>query len=142
MDIKFSKEQYEALIKLVYLGEWVANSARTDDVITDFDELLCYVLSQAKEAGHDIYVQYDDKLKKYFPSQKLEEDLDSFIEEYNTWNFWEDLVYRMAERDLVGKYGREAVTKMSFEQRMEKEQPFLDKYYEEFEKNGIENLKM
>lgn len=31
---------------------------------------------------------------------------------------------------------------MTWEDRLEKEQPFIDKYEEEFEKNGIENLEI
>ena len=31
MEIKFTKEQYENLMKLVYLGNWMINAIRTDD---------------------------------------------------------------------------------------------------------------
>lgn len=43
----------------------------------------------------------------------------------------------MAERDMIEKYGEDAVRKMEFEERINKEQPFLDMYGKEFEENGL-----
>lgn len=138
--VQFTKEQYENLIKLAYLGEWMINSVRSDDVETAFDELLGHILSQAKGMGHDRYVEYDAKLGKYFPSEKLEEELHDYIEDYNNETFWDELAGRLAERDLVKNHGIEQVERMSFDERMEAEHPLIDKYYEEFERNGVDRI--
>ncbi|HRZ87773.1 MAG TPA: hypothetical protein P5287_08150 [bacterium] len=138
--IPFTKEQYENLIKLAYLGEWMINSVRIDDTETAFDELLGHVLSHAKGMGHDRYVEYDKQLEKYFPSEKLEEELHDYIEDYNNETFWDELAGRLAERDLVKEYGMEKVERMSFDERTEAEHPLIDKYYDEFERNGVDRI--
>ena len=43
MEIKFTKEQYENLMKLVYLGNWMINAIRTDDRVKKYDELKHYI---------------------------------------------------------------------------------------------------
>ena len=41
INIKFNSDQYKALLKLIYLGEWVLNSYldRTDDKLTIEEEV-------------------------------------------------------------------------------------------------------
>jgi hypothetical protein len=142
MQVTFTREQYENIVKLAYLGEWMANSIRSEDTINEFDEILTYLLSFAKDAGHDAYVQYDEDMKQYIPSEKLEDELHDYVEDYNTETFWEELVHRLAERDMIKQFGAEAVQGMDFEERMDKEHPFLDTYYDEFEKKGIDTLEI
>lgn len=38
MEISLTKEQYEDLIKIVYLGTWMVNAFRTDDRIEKYEE--------------------------------------------------------------------------------------------------------
>ncbi len=141
MEIKFTKEQYKNLIKLVYLGNWMANAIRTDDRIREFDDLEQYIYSCCKDSGIQKYIEYDNKLKKFFVREELEE-IDQYIDDYDDYNFWDELIFRLARRDLLKEYGEDAVRKMSWEELLEKEAPFLEKYGEEFEKYGIERLEI
>ena len=106
MEIRFTKEQYENLVKIVYLGTWMINAFRTDNCIKKFDEL------------------------------------EQYIDDYNNDNFGEELIYRLARRDLLKKYGENKITKMRWEERLEKETPFIEKYEEEFEKYRIERIEI
>ena len=38
MKINFTKKQYEDLVKLVYLGTWMINAHRTDDIVEKYEE--------------------------------------------------------------------------------------------------------
>ena len=53
MKIEFTKEQYENLIKSVYLGNWLVNAIRSgrkgDEHIKEFDKIEQYVF--AKDFG-------------------------------------------------------------------------------------------
>lgn len=142
MEIKFTKEQYENLMKLVYLGNWMINAIRTDDRVKKYDELKHYIFSFAKDAGLDRYIDYDEKSGKYYPSIELEEDaeIEQYMDDYNDENFWEELIHNLARRDLIETYGEDAIRKMSFEELFEKEEPFIEKYADEFEEQGIKNL--
>ncbi|MCC7202117.1 MAG: hypothetical protein IT393_05550 [Nitrospirae bacterium] len=141
MEIRFTKEQYEDLVKLVYLGTWMVNAFRTDDRVKKFDELEQYILSYFKEFGLKQSIIYDNDLKEYFVAKELEEgELDQYIDDYNNDNFWDELIYRLARRDLIREYGEDKVTKMTWQERLEKEAPFIEKYEEEFEEHGIERI--
>lgn len=66
----------------------------------------------------------------------------SFIEDYEDDCFWEQLISRLADRDLVVQEGVESLTNMSIQERLEKSLVLEDKYAREFEENGIANLKL
>lgn len=142
MKINFTKKQYEDLVKLVYLGTWMVNAHRTDDRVEKYEELEQYILSFYKDFGMENFILFDEELKRFFPTKEFEEetDVEQYIDEYNNDIFCEELIDRLARRDFIRAYGEENLLKMTWEERFEKEQPFIDKYDEEFEKNGIENL--
>lgn len=143
MEITFTKGQYDKLIKLVYLGNWMINSIRSDDLVEQYEDMEQYIFF-VKDAGLEKYIEYSPEHHKYFPTREFEEetDVEKYREEYNDESFWQELVYRLARRDFIRKYGAKAVEKMDWEGRMEKEHPFIEKYADEFEKNGIENLEI
>ena len=90
----------------------------------------------------DSWVERHDESDKWFPTKELEERLSPLIDEYNEDNFWEDLVFDLARRDLIDRYGEDEVEKMDLKELITREQPFLDKYEQEFSKNGIRNLRI
>ena len=49
-------------------------------------------------------------------------------------------MHRLAERDLETRYGRDAVEAMAAEERAKLEQELMDKYFAEFQKNGMNNI--
>lgn len=119
------------------------NSFRTNDRIKKFDELEQHIFSYFKELGLQEYIEQDNKLKEFFVTQRLEEgELDQYMDDYNNDNFWDELIYRLARRDLIRKYGEDKITKMGWEERLKKESPFIDKYDEEFEEYGIERIEI
>ena len=144
MKINFTKNQYEDLVKLVYLGAWMINAHRTDDAVNRYEDVEQYILSFHRDFGMEKYIGYDEELNKYFPTGEFEDDtdVDEYKEEYNNDTFWDELIHRLARRDLIREYGETGVFTMSLEEIMEKEQPFIDKYEEEFGINGIENLEI
>jgi hypothetical protein len=54
--------------------------------------------------------------------------------------FWEELVARMAERELNKKYTEAQLNALSEEERKKIAEPVTKKYWEEFSRNGITNL--
>ena len=144
MEIKFTKKQYEDLIKMVYLGNWMINSVRFDNIVKKYDEIEQHIYSFAKDAGLDKYIEFNSKLNRFFPTIEFEDDeeIDEYIEEYDNAYFWDDLVSSLSKRDVIEKYGEKAIEKMTFDELLEKERPFVEKYKDEFEKNGVKNLKI
>jgi hypothetical protein len=148
MEIKLTNEQYENLLKIVYLGNWMINAIRSgnegDEQIEKYNEIEQHIFSFAKDAGLEKYIEFDEKYNQFFPTVELEEDseIQKYLEDYNDEIFWQELADKLGTRDFIRKYGIEAIEKMDPEERFLKHQEFIIKYEEEFEKNGIENLEI
>lgn len=144
IEIKLSKAKYEDLVKLVYLGNWMINAIRIDDKIEKYDRIEQYVYSFTKDASLENLIEFDSELNKFFPTKEFEEDSDAerFRSEYDNEIFWEELIDSLARRDFINEYGEGAIRKMTWQERLEKEHPFIEKYEKEFEKHGIENLEI
>ena len=144
MKINFTKKQYEDLIKLVYLGNWFVNSHRTNDVVGEYEELEQYIFSYFEDFGMEQYIEYDKTIDEYFPTREFEADteIEDFKEEYDNYTFWNELIHRLARRDMIKKYGEANVLSMTPDVLISKEAPFIEKYEDEFEMNGIENLEI
>ncbi len=139
--VKYTKEQYESLLELVYLGDWLVNSFRIERV-TEFEDLENHLYSFAKDFGLEKLVVLDGETKKYLPANSLEETVTHYIEAYDEDKFWDELCHRLGQRDFVRHYGQDAIQKMKLEEMFQKEAGFIRKYAEEFEKSGLENLEI
>jgi len=144
MKINFTKEQYETLIKIVYMGNGIVNAVDESSEDNEFTAMEEYIFSFAKNVGLEHLVDHDETENKYYPSEKLEEDEEiiEYIQSYDDNIFWEKLIFNLTRRDMENKYGIETVEKMSDEEGFAKGQPIAEKYEKEFSKNGLTNLKI
>jgi hypothetical protein len=142
--IPFSRKQYEYLLKVLYLGNWMINAHRTDKGVVEYRSLENHIYSFCRGFGMEHLVEYDEEMKEYFPSRQLEEspDVERFREEYDNETFWGELIERLARRDLIEMYGEEEAGRMALEEIMEREQPLLDRYEMEFSEHGVDNLEI
>lgn len=143
-EIKFTKQQYEDLVKLVYLGTWLINSIRTDDVVEKYEDLEQYILSFANIFGCGKLIEYSAKSKSYFHTADFEEDeeLGRYRDEYDDECFWDGLIDRLARRDFIKTYGEDAIKRMNWEESYRKEAPFIEKYSREVSEYGIDHIGM
>ena len=142
MDTKLTKDQFEKLLQLAYLGNWMVNAYRSDDFLEEYNEAAERIYSSAPAFGFKDKIEFDEVEGRAFPSVRLEEDLADLIDDYDDAAFWDLLVLKLAERDLVREYGQGAVDLMSDEELEEKRAPYAKKYEKEIETNGIENLEI
>lgn len=143
MKIFFSKQQFQSLLRLAYLGEWLAHACDTGgEEPDDLSEIEQYLMSFAHDFGLDDIIEHDSDTETYYPTVEFEESLSRYIDDYNDDIFWEELAHRLAARDFLEFYGQDAVFRMSSEERMEKQTPFLEKYEDELADNGLDNLRL
>ena len=142
MNIQLTKEQLASLVKLVYLGNRMANDWRTDDVIEEYDEVESLVLDAAQKHGLGDYADFDEETKKAIPSGELEEKMTETVDFYNDNSFWDQLIYRMADREYIRKFGEEALEDLYTEKGMERERPLIEKYEKEFNENGLDRVEI
>lgn len=153
MNINFTKEQFEILLKLVYLGNWVANANRDgsrenpykEEYKEKYEAIEDYIFSYAKQFGFDEYVD-DEKAEKgkFYPTRMFEEetDIQKLIEEYDEEIFWDELIDRLGNRDFYRYYSKDEIQKMTQNERFEKVYEFIDKWTNEISENGIERLRI
>jgi len=142
MQITLSQDQYEKLMHLVYLGNWMVNSYRGSERLEEYDKLTEDILSFAPPAGLKDRVEFDEFEGRYYPSQKLDEEMRSFWEVYDEDVFWDMLVDGLAERDFGRKYGEEKLDTMEWDEYDKKLEPFLKKYEKEIDEHGLERLEV
>jgi hypothetical protein len=144
MSQSLTKQQLFILMKLVYLGNWIANAFR-DKQIKEYEEGEDLIFKMAKFYGFDRFVDHEEKDgNHYYPTSYFEHETDvmELIEKYDGECFWDELIHRMAERDFYKIYTKDRIEKMSREKYFEKLGKLEDKYSEEFYKYGLKNLEV
>ncbi|MCX6560487.1 MAG: hypothetical protein NTZ26_08220 [Candidatus Aminicenantes bacterium] len=142
MDIKLSRAQYETLMRLVYLGNWMVNGFRDKDKDSDTDALENYIYAKARDFGLGDRITYDEEADAHFPTETQESEWLADLDDGKNDLFWDELMYRLADRDLVARFGEANVDAMSAEERKRMEDELADLYYKEFEKNGLDKLQL
>jgi hypothetical protein len=140
MDIRFTKRQYEVLMKPVHLGNWVVNGYRVDDFDEETDALENYVYGKARDFGLGDLVFYDDELDGWYPTNETEDNWLASLDDFKNDVFWDELEYRLADRDLTVRFGEDYAEDMKPEERGRLERELVDRYFDEFVKNGVKNL--
>lgn len=147
--IKFTEEQFENLLKMVYLGNWMANACRDgspeDPHIDKYEKIQDYIFSLAPKFGLEKYVYRDDKNSdKMYPSGLFETEtgVDALHEEYNDNIFWQELPDRLGERDFWEKYTKKEISAMDQKERFIKRCEYSEPYEDEVYKHGIDRLRI
>ena len=146
MKIDFTQEEYRSLVDLLSLaGCMLEGYGRGEDP----RKAACFkveqkLLSYAEDAGCRDLIERDVETGTYLRkwSGDRKENAVAWLYQYNDDLFWEELIIRMAERDIKSLRAVEEVGK---EPLPEKEKPSrlmeLEKHYEEeFVANGLDNL--
>jgi hypothetical protein len=143
INMEFSEDQFKDLLKLVYLGNWVANGIRTpDNQIMGFMDINDRILNEAYSHGFSDVVGFDEKEDECYPTEAIEDEMDDLIDEYEDLVFWQDLIIRMTHRDFVAAHGEDALESMPLAEREKKLRPLEKKYEDEFFTNGVDNLEL
>ena len=129
MELRLTEKQYRRLLDLVYIGNWVLNSARGEDRIREYDEVESRVFSHCLDHGMAKLVElYEGEL---IPSRAFAEGgIHEAIMAYEDVTFFEILAEELALRDL-GEPTRE-----NYEAILDR----MERYMGEFEENGTDHI--
>lgn len=139
--IELSKEEYQRLVKLLFLGEWVSSAFQEEQPV-ELWSVVQKVFSKAGDFGIPELVEHDSEADEYFVNADFEEDLMAVVDDYDRSVMWEEIVEMLAARDMDEEYGGETIEDMDEGAYMEALNSHTDKYYDEFEKNGVARLKI
>jgi hypothetical protein len=140
VQLTLSREQYEALVGLLYLGDWVLHSHEVPDPQSTAPEqaVIQSILARAREVGFaDLVEERDGEIG---PSRVLEDRMSPYINAYDALTMWDELVMALAQRDAERAVGLKALEKMTPVQRAETFMKHEEFWAEEFEQHGLERL--
>ncbi|MCX7123998.1 MAG: hypothetical protein NTV32_10140 [Gammaproteobacteria bacterium] len=138
--IELTKTEYISILKAVYLGAWMANAHRTNDVKDEYESAQKLMLSLAPQFDCTEYVN-PDRSKDIYPSLKLEAgEPETLRADYNEATFKSELATILGTRHFAKRYSEDEIAKMSEEDHFEKLNNCIDLYTDEFEEFGISRI--
>lgn len=131
MQIELSKKEFRLLLDMVYIGNWVLNSARGDDRIEEYDAMEEKIFSYCAPAGMKSLIEL--WRGHIYPSREYEDGgIHEAVADYEDAVFFDILAEELARRDMhLEDTDPEDMTELTHR---------MDEYISEFEANGIDNL--
>jgi len=144
MNVSLTQQEYRLLLDLVLVADWVIHGNRSDEVpeAEPYRMLIQKFLSLAPDFGLEDLVETDGEHNQYRPSERLEHSTAAWklLDEYDDVVFWEELIVRLAERDISNMPGKADLENMAPEEYERHAAPLEDKYAGEFFDHGLDRL--
>ena len=131
MNIELSEKEFRRLLDLVYIGDWILNSARGEDRFEDYDRVLEKLFALCPQVGMSA-LQEKWQGRAYPSRAYVEGGIHEAIADYEDAVFFDILAEELARRDMEGE-GADLNDENELVDRMEE-------YYQEVEQHGIDNL--
>lgn len=133
MQIELTKKQYRRLLDMVYIGNWVLNSARGRDRFQDYDEVQSVLFAQAPKAGMDALMTVGPDCAE--PSAAFcAGGIHEAIQDYEDSVFFDILAEELARRDMNDAPIDET--------NMDELNRRIEEYMTEFEAHGTDNVQV
>jgi hypothetical protein len=141
MKINFTKKEYRSLLEAMQIADWILHAhdiePRTDT--KDFGELFEKLLLLAGEMGCEDLVELEDD-NKYYPTVELESAVEEFIQEFENNTFWDELISRLSERDVLKKAKVTDVTDIKQKERFAALSESEEKWAKEISTFGLDRI--
>ena len=133
MNIELTDKEFRRLLDLVYIGNWILNSTREKDRFEDYDILQEKLFAQCAKNGMNALIsRWQGHI---FPSPAYENGgIHEAIADYEDAVFYDILAEELARRDMSA----EQISQDDAEELNAR----MEEYFAEFEKHGIENVKV
>jgi hypothetical protein len=145
MKINLTKKEYRLLLDILEIADWVMDSYHVDppEETRPYRELAQKFFAQAAEYGCENLIEYDPAIDAHYPSDELDFDGDwrMLMHAFVDYTFWDELIDRLAERDVLNEIGVSRYEKMDPFELSEKIDQAAEKYADEFDENGIDNIR-
>lgn len=131
MKLELTKKEYRRLLDMVYIGNWILNSARGEDRFGDYDALESLLFSKAGEEGMGVLAEVQEG--EFVPSKAfVEGGIHEAIIDYENAVFFDILAEELSRRDME----EEHLDPNDTEELMVR----MEEYMAEFELNGTDNV--
>jgi hypothetical protein len=146
MQLSLSPEEFRRLLLLATLGEVVMNDWTPQKELTGEQQACIDVVqdlyARAVTDRQTAVAVEDPQSGCLLPGPEMRAQIDKWLSAYDNDVFWDELVMRLAQRDMAAEYGRETLEAMPEAYRRSAEQPILDYYWREVRQNGMDHIVM
>ena len=146
MKIEFSKEEFKTLIDSIYIANWVLHSHYTEEEMPKetkrFRNFKQKIYKLTEKFGFEDLIETAETKDgiEYCATKEFEEQNQTFIEKYEDFSFWDELLDKLSDRDVLNSISKEENEEINFIKYLEIKTPYVKKYEDEFSKYGIERL--
>lgn len=131
MTIELSDKEFRRLLDMVYIGNWILNSARGEDRFEDYDNLQEKLFALC--ARNNMRALVTSYMGHHFPSKAYEEGgIHEAIADYEDAVFFDILAEELARRDMV----EENLSQDDMNELTSR----MNDYMDEFERNGVDRI--
>ncbi|MEI6217404.1 MAG: hypothetical protein WCP86_00745 [bacterium] len=142
MKIEITRKEYHLLLTMIGLTQEILDIVEQDETRDrKYDDFFRRIYSLAKDFQSEDMVEYDKKEDTYCVSGEIADPVDLILE-YDDEVFWHTLADRLSDRDLRRRYGEAGFEALDYEKMMSEKLPLSNRYTEEFETRGIDNIEI
>lgn len=145
MHLRLSEDEFATLIDMVSLAAEIASLNQkpgTEDKLSAFADLEDKILERAKNQGHGDIIEIDPETKKHrvTASYQSQSYIQECIDEMRNEIFWDELAFRLAERDIMRRLGESSYLSLGEKEKIELIAPKQKDYWEGFVKKGLNHI--
>ena len=131
MKIELTDKEFRRLLDMVYVGNWILNSARGDDRFADYDEVESKLFGLCKNGPLASLTEVWEGAD--VPSKAFSEGgIHEAIMDYEDTVFFEILAEELARRDM----DYQPISQENYDELVSR----MDDYINEFEAHGTDNI--
>jgi len=146
MKINFTKKEYQTLVEMLLIADWIIHSHEEQPrkETEPYSALRKKVLSYFKEMGMGEDLRYDPEADEYFETAAYEERAPhmQFVDAHDEQMFWSQLANKLAERDFAEEVRTRGEVALSDVDRFVQVSEITDAYEQEFAEHGLDNVRV
>ena len=146
MKFEFTEKEYRSLVNVLTLSGMIldAYGRGEDSSRKGYFELEQKIYSYFEDSGSRDLIMRDPSTGQYVRkwSKDRSETIVKILDQYLDSSFWEELIIRMAERDMLAdlEFQGKDQSKLSLQERETLLREYGDRYDREFRSNGLNSI--
>lgn len=144
MKVNFTKKEYRTLLDIIHIADWIMHAHDTEDRkdTQQYRELFQKLLSFAEEMGFADLIELAEEDGNYYPTFKFESEsaAERLIQEFENHSFWEELISRLAERDVLKEKKAESISDLDPDEWISAMTTAEEKWAKEFERFDLDRI--
>ena len=145
MHLRLSEDELATLIDMVSLAAEISSLNQkpgTEEHLAGFEALEDKILEKAKHQGFDKIIEIDPERDKHRITTDYQNGsyIQDCIDEMRNEIFWDELSFRLGERDIIKRIGEARYLKLPEEERAKLIEPLQRAYWVQFSRKGIQDI--